>query len=120
MKYAAMVAVLLSVCACSAFAGDGQISKSVLAEMGLSGLQVMSDADGMAIRGKLHLGGEATVWGTANSDIGGGTNANANYFASDVGPGADFAIGAALALSGSGPPIHIHGSFAGSFAYAGP
>ena len=115
MKYVAMVAVLMSVCACSAFAGDGQISKSALAEMGLSGLQVMSDADGMAIRGKF-----AIVRGTANSNLGGGNNATASYAASDVGPGADFAIGAALAVSGSFPPLFVVGSFAGSVAFAGP
>ena len=91
MKYAAMVAVLLTVCACSAFAGDGQISKSALADMGLSGLQVMSDAQGMSVRGSgASVSGTATVGDTT-----------ADYDATFP----NFATGSAFAAEAS---IHLH------------
>ncbi len=51
-KVIAAMAVALTLTAGQAFAGDGQVSRSGLEAFGLSGLQVVSDADGMAVRGQ--------------------------------------------------------------------
>jgi hypothetical protein len=51
-----LVATLIGVAASTAHAANG-ISASTLAEMGLSGLTVMSDNDALAIRGKGFAGG---------------------------------------------------------------
>jgi len=47
----AVIAVLLVAGASSAFAEDGQVSDSALSAIGLSGMQVVSDAEGMQVRG---------------------------------------------------------------------
>ena len=65
----AAVAVALS---CSqSFAADGNVSNSSLAKMGLSNVKVMSDAEGMQVRGKL-----AIAWGRASASAS-GPNASA-------------------------------------------
>ena len=51
-----LVATLIGVAASTAHAANG-ISTSTLADMGLSGLTVMSDSDALAIRGKGYAGG---------------------------------------------------------------
>lgn len=56
------LAVLLSG---SAWAEDGAISSTTLNEMGLGGMQVMSDADAMAVRGR----GYVSTFGRSNSSI---------------------------------------------------
>jgi hypothetical protein len=53
-----LVATLIGVAASTAHAANG-ISTSTLAEMGLSGLTVMSDNDALAIRGKGYAGGSS-------------------------------------------------------------
>jgi hypothetical protein len=45
------VACVLSLTAAPALAGDGQVSKNSLAKMGLSGMKVVPDREGMQVRG---------------------------------------------------------------------
>lgn len=45
------LAVALALTAGTALAGDGNVSKSQLADLGLAGMNVMSDAEGMQVRG---------------------------------------------------------------------
>jgi hypothetical protein len=52
MKSCLWIATLLAFSAVPAFAGNGNISDSALAKCGLHGMKVMSDRDGLAIRGK--------------------------------------------------------------------
>lgn len=52
MKYALLSAVFAAILAGPARADDGQIGPEQLAEMGLSGLTVISDAEGEAVRGE--------------------------------------------------------------------
>ncbi len=52
----ALVAALVCVGGSVAFADNGTPSSSSLSEMGLSGLEVMSDGDALAIRGKGYNG----------------------------------------------------------------
>jgi len=51
MKTLLACASLVLLSAGSAFAGDGQVADSTLAKMGLSNMQVMTDAQGMDVRG---------------------------------------------------------------------
>ena len=52
MKYAlAIAAVLVAACG-TTYAAEGNVAKNTLAEMGLPGISVMSDAQGAAIRGQ--------------------------------------------------------------------
>ena len=51
MKTLLTVAALMVFAATSANAGDGRVSQQSLAKMGLAGMQVMSDAQGMQVRG---------------------------------------------------------------------
>jgi hypothetical protein len=57
-----LVATLIGVAASTAQAANG-ISSSTLAEMGLSGLTVMSDNDALAVRGKGYFGGSSNGGG---------------------------------------------------------
>jgi len=54
---AALTALLL---AAPAQAGDGHISSETLSAVGLGGMQIVSDADGMQVRG---MSGGASAWG---------------------------------------------------------
>lgn len=65
MKSFAIAFSLMMVCAATASAGDA-VSKSALGSMGLGGMQEMSDADGMAVRGK---GVSAAVWGGSQAQF---------------------------------------------------
>lgn len=52
------------------------ISKSTLASMGLGSMQVMSDNDGLAVRGLGYRGTYATVWGESTANYQGQTSTN--------------------------------------------
>lgn len=53
MKFAiASAALLAALVGGNVFAGEGNVSRSTLADMGLSDIAVMSDADGQQIRGQ--------------------------------------------------------------------
>ncbi len=97
MKYAMLVvAVMFALCAGTTFASDGQISKSQLSEMGIPGLQVMSDVQGLEIRGMA-----ARAWGNAYAATR-FSSADAHYRAR----GRRVAAGAALAVA-SGPRVRV-------------
>ncbi len=63
----------------SASAADRAVSKSTLSSMGLSSMQQLSDADGLAIRGK---GTSASVWGQSTANFLGGQTSTNGYQAS--------------------------------------
>jgi hypothetical protein len=64
MKMLFATAALVALSAASAVAADGRVSDHSLARMGLSGMKVMSDVDGMVIRG------------TSYAEISGGSGAH--------------------------------------------
>jgi hypothetical protein len=51
MKYVLPILALVALFAGQAMAGDGNVSQDMLAKMGLSGMQTMSDTQGSAVRG---------------------------------------------------------------------
>jgi hypothetical protein len=51
MKYLLMTLAVVMICAGPVLASDGNLSKAQLAKMGLSGMAVMSDDQGTAVRG---------------------------------------------------------------------
>ncbi len=71
----ACVAVVALFCATSVEAGEGQVSQSQLAELGLGGMELMTDAEGEEVRGKFIFGPQTTL-GILSiaSDQGAGTN----------------------------------------------
>ncbi len=108
-----LVTVLAFGFSSQAMAADGNVSDGVLADMGLSGLQTMTDAQGDQIRGK----GFALVWGFSVSSTNGAGSSNtsgAGYLA----VGDNFAAGATATASFSAPSSFSAGggfSIAGSF-----
>ena len=67
--------VLAATLVASASAGEHAVSKSTLNSMGFSSVQVMSDVDGLAVRGK---GTYASVWGSGSAIFGNGNGGNAS------------------------------------------
>jgi hypothetical protein len=61
--------------AATASAADLAVSKSTLGSMGLGGMQVLSDDDGLAVRGK---GTFASVWGGSQAKF--GNQFSENYY----------------------------------------
>jgi hypothetical protein len=51
MKFALALAAVLALVASPALAGDGNVSPSKLKALGLGGIKVVSDAEGMKVRG---------------------------------------------------------------------
>ena len=51
MKSLYALAAIVALCAAPAFAGEGHVSSKSLANMGLTGLKTMDDAQGMTVRG---------------------------------------------------------------------
>ncbi|MEX0677273.1 MAG: hypothetical protein WD063_09370 [Pirellulales bacterium] len=70
MKTLAFVCAALMLLAATASAGELAVSKSTLNNMGLGGMQSMSDTDGLAVRGKAVFatvsGGSVASWLTVN------------------------------------------------------
>ena len=66
MKHSICVAALMIV-ATQTFAADGKLSQTALQLFGLSGIQLVSDAEGMDVRGTSSY---VYVAGTSESDIG--------------------------------------------------
>jgi hypothetical protein len=84
--------------AATASAGDLAVSKSTLGSMGLSSMQVMSDSDGLAVRGK---GVFAGVWGGSAANFGGQHSQNSyEAGASWLGPVGASAGGNSLSFAG--------------------
>jgi hypothetical protein len=69
----ACAAVVLSISTVAA--AEPGVSKTALSSMGLAGMQNLSDADGLAVRGK---GTFASVWGGSTASWGGQSSSN-NY-----------------------------------------
>jgi hypothetical protein len=74
------------------------ISKSTLNSMGLNGMQLISDHDGLAIRGKgyYHASSSVSVSGSSTANFYGGTTASNSYSAN----GRTFAAGGSVSVAG--------------------
>lgn len=90
-----MLAVVLAFgFAGQAVAADGNVSNGMLADMGLSGIQTMSDTQGDQIRGK----GYASVWGGGYAAVHGAASANgyvatsSNHHSSSLAAGANLSV----------------------------
>lgn len=103
MKNLAIVCALLMLCAATASAGDLAVSKSTLANMGLGSMQLMSDTEGNAVRGKAV---SAAVWGGSHVKwVGfppafGEADNNYSASASWLGPVGASASGGSLSFAG--------------------
>ncbi|MEX0677272.1 MAG: hypothetical protein WD063_09365 [Pirellulales bacterium] len=102
MKNFAIACAVLMLFAATASAGDLAVSKSTLGSMGLSSMQLMSDTDGMAVRG---MGVTAAVWGGSQANwfsANGSQHATNNYEAgaSWLGPVGASAQGQSLSFAG--------------------
>lgn len=91
MLFALAVVALM---ASGAFAGE--ISQAALNDMGLSGMQQMSDDEGMAVRGKWAL-----VWGQGTANVIGGTTETTGYAAGTDIFNVNGAAGANVAVAGT-------------------
>jgi hypothetical protein len=65
MKTLLALTSLVLITAGSAVAGEGQVADQTLAKMGLGGMQVMTDADGMNVRGMAFV--KVTGWSAAHN-----------------------------------------------------
>jgi hypothetical protein len=121
MKTLLSIASVLVLSAAPALAGQGHVSSQSLAKMGLSGMQTMSDAQGMSIRGT----SIAVVSGSSHAFIngeGGGANSSNSYFAaghhSASGANVSFAVAGDVTIRGD--DVHVSAGFvaAGGFSTA--
>ena len=62
MKFALALAAVLALVASPALAGDGNVSPSTLKSLGLGGMKVVSDTEGMKVRG---MSSNAATGGTS-------------------------------------------------------
>lgn len=133
MKSFAIGCALLMGFAATASAGELAVSKSTLGNMGLGGMQLMSDEDGQAIRGK---GTFASVWGGSQASF--GDQFSENHFEAGAqwlgkpshagGNSLSFAgeVEVLFAAEASGPPlmfgaalqVHVIGGISGGGANA--
>ena len=121
--------------AAPAAAEDGQISQSTLSAIGLSGMQTVSDSEGMQVRGQASFGfssGRSVVFGqlvdpvtgstVIVSDTNGAAGGSAHLFGPSLGGHAQgSSAGAGLSTSIFGIPV-FNGGFsagAGGFGIAG-
>jgi hypothetical protein len=81
----------------SASAADRAVSKSTLSSMGLSSMRQLSDADGLAIRGK---GTSASVWGESTASFPGQTSTNGYQAAADHHHSSSSAAGGSISAAG--------------------
>jgi hypothetical protein len=121
MKTLLSIASVLVLSAAPAMAGEGRVSNQSLAKMGLSGMQTMSDAQGMQIRGTsiavvagisyAHISGEGGSAGSVN-----GYFAAGNHSAS----GANLSAAAAGDVTVKGDDVKVNFGFvaAGGFSTA--
>jgi hypothetical protein len=96
MKYLLMTLAVVVIFAGQALATDGNLSNDMLAKMGLSGMSVMSDAQGAAVRGM----GYAAVYGTSYANLYGSGSVNGYSAVSNTGSNPYIAGG--IAVSGVG------------------
>jgi len=120
MKTLLTIASVLVLSASPAFAGEGQISKQSLAKMGLSGMQTMSDAQGMQIRGTAAI---VIVSGKSTATVPGATSTN-SYYATASGSGSHAASGDNFSVAGDATitlhsiTVHVVGAGGASSASA--
>lgn len=127
MKNIAIACAALMLFAATASAGE-KVSKSTLSSMGLSGMQEMSDSDGLAVRGK---GTFAGVWGGSTANWYGGQSSVNNYEAgaqwlgkSSGAVGGSFSFAGKTSIQAAADPtgfaiqVSIYGGFAGGAAGA--
>lgn len=125
MKKLALALVLVAGLAASASAADRAVSKSTLSSMGLSGMQQLSDNDGLAIRGK---GTFAYTWGGSSANFLGQHSSN-NYstgashiFGSSTAAGGSLSFGGIIGGVGTGNGFIVGGiggvSGGGAFGFA--
>jgi hypothetical protein len=93
MKYVLLTLAVVALFAGQALATDGNVSQNMLSKMGLSGMKVMSDTQGTAIRGM----GFVAVSGSSTVRLGFNV-ATDNYIAS----GHCFAVGGTVRVLGAG------------------
>ena len=99
----ASCALVLFACVSTASAAE-MISKSTLSDMGLGSMQTLSDADGMAVRGK---GTFAGVWGSSTT-LFQGSSANNNYEAGAQWAGASsHAFGQSFSFAGIVEAVYL-------------
>jgi len=89
--------VVLAGMVASASAAE-RVSKSTLSSMGLGSMQLMSDSDGLAIRGK---GTSASVWGEGTANYRGQTSTNGYHASSSHYSGSSSAVGANISVAGT-------------------
>ncbi|HEV8003087.1 MAG TPA: hypothetical protein VGP63_24590 [Planctomycetaceae bacterium] len=112
MKTLLSVAALVVLAAAPAMAGDGRVSHHSLSKMGLSGMQVMSDAQGMTVRGT----SVAVVFGASYAHIsgeGGSAGSVNGYFAAGhhSASGANVSFATAGDVSVRGDSVHVSADF---------
>jgi hypothetical protein len=73
MRSFVLASAILMLLAATAAAGELAVSKSTLSDMGLGGMQSMTDSDGLAVRGK---GTFASVWGGSKATFPGQSSEN--------------------------------------------
>lgn len=94
---------VVAVMACGAVAGE--VSQAALSDMGLAGMQSMSDDEGMAVRGAWAFGGSFALAVTPAASSG------SAYTAGDVGPGPDVALTSTYATATSTLSVYGPGGF---------
>lgn len=92
MKTLLALTSLVLISAGSAVAGEGQVADQTLAKMGLGGMQVMTDADGMNVRGMAFV--KVSGWSAAH-------NRNAETYNDYVAVGHKNAQGSSYSIVGS-------------------
>ena len=111
MKTVFAFATLVALSAGSAFAAEGQIADQTLSKMGLGGMKVMSDEQGMQVRGMamVSVSGYSTAW-----------NKNAETFNQYSASGHEKAKGSSYSIvfSKSGRHLTAAGAFGGAKASA--
>jgi hypothetical protein len=95
MKYVLSVVAVVVMMAGAAKA-DGNVSSSMLAKMGLSGMQVMSDVQGTTVRGMGYYHRQNVVAGVSYASAGYASAGGAYYAA-----GNNFAAGASVSHASS-------------------
>jgi len=96
------LAIVLAMTAAQAFAADGQVSQNALDAFGLSSLQVVSDADGMNVRGQgsfTYVSGSSDSELSTNGDDGGGSGAQNSYKAGSLNRGTSDSAGGTESFS---------------------
>ncbi len=115
---------VVAMMACGAVAGE--VSQATLSDMGLAGMQSMSDQEGMAVRGAFAFVGGFSFASTP------GAAAGDAFLAGDVGAGPDLALGASISHADSSVvnyglfliPVsgasYTANAWGGAIAFAGP